>query len=57
MKPEGNIITTTRRRFTEDFQTETVRLVRDAAKPVAQVARELGMADPRLPVSLGGQEC
>ena len=34
-----------RRRFTEAFKTEAVRLVRESARPAAQVARELGIAD------------
>lgn len=37
--------TTTRRRYTEEFKAEAVRLVRDLAQPVAQVARDLGIAD------------
>ncbi len=32
-----------RRKYTEEFKTEAVRLVREAGKPVAQVARELGI--------------
>jgi transposase len=34
-----------RRKYTEEFKTEAVRLVRESDKPVAQVARELGIAD------------
>ena len=34
-----------RRRFTEALKTEAVRLVRESARPAAQVARELGIAD------------
>lgn len=37
--------TKTRRQYTEEFKAEAVRLVRDSARPVAQVARELGIAD------------
>ena len=37
--------TTTRRRYTDEFKAEAVRLVRDSAQPVAQVARNLGIAD------------
>ncbi|WP_213044179.1 IS3 family transposase [Nitrospira defluvii] len=37
--------TKTRRQYTEEFKTEAVRLVRDSARPVAQVARDLGIAD------------
>ena len=35
----------TRRRYTEEFKGEAVRLVRESARPVAHVARELGIAD------------
>lgn len=35
----------TRRQYMEEFKTEAVRLVRDSARPVAQVARDLGIAD------------
>jgi len=46
MKSEGSMtIHKTRRRYTEDFKAEAVRLVRDSARPVAQVARDLGIAD------------
>jgi transposase len=34
-----------RRRYTEKFEREAVRLVRESAHPVAQVARELGIPD------------
>lgn len=34
-----------RRRYTEEFKLEAVRLVRESARPVAQVARELGIPD------------
>lgn len=37
-----------RRRYTEEFKLEAVRLVRDSARPVAQVARDLGIADTQL---------
>jgi transposase-like protein len=33
----------TRRRYSEEFTMEAVRLVRDSARLVAQVARELGI--------------
>lgn len=33
-----------RRQYTEEFKTEAVRLLSDSGKPVAQVARELGIA-------------
>ena len=35
----------TRRRYTEDFKREAVRLVRESAHPVAPVARELGIPE------------
>lgn len=34
-----------RRRYTEEFKCEAVRLVRESAHPVAQVARDLGIPD------------
>ena len=37
--------TKTRRSYTEAFKEEAVRLVRDSGHPVAQVARDLGVAD------------
>lgn len=45
MKSEDSMTTKTRRRYTEEFKAEAVRLVRDSAQPVAQVARNLGIAD------------
>lgn len=35
----------TRRRFDQDFKDGAVRLVRETGKPIAQVARELGIND------------
>ena len=35
----------TRRRYTEEFKQEAVRLGRDSAHPLAQVARDLGIPD------------
>lgn len=32
-----------RKKYTEEFKTEAVRLVQEAGKPIAQVARELGI--------------
>jgi transposase-like protein len=32
-----------RRKFDQDFQEGAVRLVRETGKPIAQVARELGV--------------
>ncbi len=37
--------TTTRRSYPEAFKEEAVRLVRESGHPVAQVARDLGIAD------------
>jgi len=37
--------TTTRRQFTDAFKFEAVRLSRESGRPVAQVARELGISD------------
>ena len=37
--------TTTRRQFTDAFKFEAVRLTRESGRPVAQVARELGISD------------
>ncbi len=45
MKSEEPMTTTIRRRYTEEFKAEAVRLIRDSAQPVAQVAREVGVAD------------
>lgn len=45
MKSEDKMTTKTRRRDTEEFKVEAVGLVRDSARPVAQVARDLGIAD------------
>ena len=45
MKSEDRMTTKTRRRYTEEFKAEAVRLARDSAQPVAQVARNLGIAD------------
>ena len=37
--------TPTRRQFTEAFKSEAVRLTRESGRPVAQLARELGISD------------
>lgn len=34
-----------RKKYTEEFKTEAVRLAQESGRPVAQVARELGIAD------------
>ena len=36
---------TTRRQFTDAFKSAAVRLTRESGRPVAQVARELGITD------------
>ena len=36
---------TTRRQFTDAFKSEAVRLTRESDRPVAQLARELGISD------------
>ena len=38
----------TRRRFEQDFRDGAVRLVRETGKPIAQVARDLGIKDGTL---------
>ena len=38
----------TRRRFEQDFKDGAVRLVRETGKPIAQVARELGIHEGTL---------
>jgi transposase len=38
----------TRRKFDQDFREGAVRLVRETGKPIAQVARELGINDGTL---------
>ena len=38
----------TRRKFDQDFKEGAVRLVRETGKPIAQVARELGVRDGTL---------
>ncbi len=35
----------TRRQFTDAFKSEAVRLTRESGRPLAQVARELGISD------------
>jgi transposase len=45
MKSEDCMHTKTRRQYTEDFKHEAVRLVRESARPVAQVARDLGIPE------------
>lgn len=37
--------TTTRRQFTDAVKFEAVRLTRESGRPVAQVARDLGISD------------
>ena len=45
MKWAVRMPTTTRRQLTDAFKSEAVRLTRESGRPVAQVARELGIAD------------
>ncbi len=45
MKSEDRMTTKTRRQYTDEFTAEAVRLVRDSARPVAHVARDLGIGD------------
>ena len=45
MKLEVSMPDTTRRQFTDAFKFEAVRLTREAGRPVAQVARDLGISD------------
>jgi len=45
MKLEVRMPKITRRRFTDAFKSEAVRLTRESGRPVAQVARELGISD------------
>jgi transposase len=35
----------TRQRFSEEFRAETVALVRNSGKPIAEVCRELGIGE------------
>ena len=37
-----------RQRFTQEFKLEAVRLMKHSGRPVAEVARELGIARNRL---------
>jgi transposase len=45
MKMEVSMATPTRRQFTAAFKSEAVRLTRESGRPVAQMVRELGIAD------------
>lgn len=48
MKSEGSMAALTRRQYPEEFKPEAVQLVRDSARPVAQVARDLGISESLL---------
>ena len=41
-------VTTDRRGFTEEFKRDAVELVRSTGRPIAQIARELGIYDSTL---------
>ena len=45
MELEVSMPNITRRQFTDAFKSEAVRLTRESGRPVAQVARELGISD------------
>ena len=45
MKLEVRMPKITRRQFTDASKSEAVRLTRESGRPVAQVARELGISD------------
>jgi transposase len=45
MKLEVSMPKLTRRQFTDAFKSEAVRLTRESGRPVAHVARELGISD------------
>ena len=45
MKSEGIMPASTRRRYTEEYKRAAVRLVRESAHPVAQVARDLDIPE------------
>ena len=45
MKSEVIMPEIRRRRYTEEFKMEAMRLVRESARPTAQVARKLWIAD------------
>jgi transposase len=47
MKSEDHMATL-RRQYTDEFKQEAVRLVREAGRPIAQVARDLGIAESML---------
>ena len=45
MKSEVSMPKATRRQFTDAFKSGAVRLTQESGRPVAQVARELGISD------------
>ena len=45
LKSEVTMPVRTRRRYTEEFKREAVRLVRESTHPVAPVARDLGIPE------------
>lgn len=38
----------TKKTYTQEFKREAVRLAQSSGKPIAQVARELGISDPSI---------
>ncbi len=44
-EPPASVNKVTRRQFADAFKSEAVRLTRESGRPVAQVARELGISD------------
>jgi transposase len=44
----------TRRKFDQDFKDGAVRIVRETGKPIARVARELGINDGTLATGWAG---
>lgn len=48
MKSEGSMAALTRHQYPEEFKQEAVQLMRDSARPVVQVARDLGISESLL---------
>jgi transposase len=45
---EGQAMAETRRKFDRDFKEDAVRLVRETGRPIAEVARDLGINEGTL---------